>query len=468
MNLVSFKITIFFVCLVVFSTHANNVTIANVSMTNDSTITFDISWENSWRVSVAPNNHDAVWVFIKKRDCASMVWSHVNLSPTVTSHSAASPLEVYIDGKDGSVAAKGVFLRRSSNGTGNISATTVSLRTQGYVAGLYDFQVFGIEMVQIPTGSFYAGDGTAYGTFHNGAGNPFLVTNESVSNSNLVSSVYTVLPLPVAFPKGFNEVYVMKYEISQGQYVDFVNTLNPGQASVRQITGVINGLNISSTWPSIVSATPHRAMNYLAWADLLAYLDWSALRPMTELEYEKICRGSVFPNSGEYAWGSNLVVDANTLVNGGTSSENVSTVIPAGYGIANYNLTNATFFSPLRCGFAAKPSSNRYQSGAGYFGVMELSGNVSEQVISLSAWAGVAFQGQLGDGEISVSPTPGYANVANWPSVQANGSATSVQGRSLRGGNWCSNSAALMVSDRSYAVDFTGQQLYMLGGRGVR
>ena len=33
-----------------------------------------------------------------------------------------------------------------------------------------------------------------------------------------------------------------------------------------------------------------RACNFLNWNDLAAYLQWAALRPMTELEFEKICR----------------------------------------------------------------------------------------------------------------------------------------------------------------------------------
>ena len=32
-------------------------------------------------------------------------------------------------------------------------------------------------------------------------------------------------------------------------------------------------------------------MTYISWPDLLAYADWAALRPITELEYEKAARG---------------------------------------------------------------------------------------------------------------------------------------------------------------------------------
>ena len=45
----------------------------------------------------------------------------------------------------------------------------------------------------------------------------------------------------------------------------------------------------------------------LSWPDLCAYADWAALRPMTELEYEKACRGPNNPVLGEYAWGNTSI-----------------------------------------------------------------------------------------------------------------------------------------------------------------
>ena len=64
------------------------------------------------------------------------------------------------------------------------------------------------------------------------------------------------------------------------------------------------------------------ACNWLSWADVAAYLDWSGLRPMTELEFEKACRGPNAPVAGEYAWGSNAgLVQATSIVNGGLSNE---------------------------------------------------------------------------------------------------------------------------------------------------
>lgn len=453
----------------------NNVQINNVALTNDSIITFNISWENSWRVSVAPNNHDAVWVFLKRRDCASGQWSHVDLSSTVSTHTVAAPLEVYIDNKD-AAGTKGLFLRRRADGTGNITSTAVSLKMTGIPVGEYDFRVFGIEMIQIPQGSFQLGDGNvSLGSFTNGStSNPFTVASEGAITAGstagrlyTTSTSYRPLSLPANYPKGFAEVYCMKHEISQGQYVDFVNLLTSDQAANRQITGTASRQNITGTWPVLIANTPHRAMNYLGWADFLAYLDWSALRPMTELEYEKICRGPVTPVGGEFAWGTNIITDANTLVNDGTATEQVSNTITAGGGIANYN--NNTVLGPLRGGYAAKPATSRLTAGATYYGVMEMSGNLWELVITTRIAAGVAFAGNVGDGEITVSPTPGFANQTSWPSQTASIAASnSAIGRGQRGGSWNEGLANQRTSDRALIYAIEGRRFNEYGGRGVR
>lgn len=452
---------------------ANNLVISNVTMSNDTTIAFNVSWDNSWRVGVAPANMDAAWIFIKKRECAANQWSHVNLSATASHHTVGSPLEVYIDGKDAGAFAKGVFLRRSSNGVGNISNVAVTLRMSGLVPGEYDFRVFGIEMVQIPQAAFQLGDGASTNTFREGSTtNVFNVTSESAITGGtgagqLNASGFAVTSLPAAYPKGFAEFWCMKYEVSQGQYVDFVNLLTNDQAINRQITSVASRCNITGTWPVLVANAPHRTMNFLGWADLLAYLDWAALRPMTELEYEKACRGIAAAVADEKAWGTTLVTDANTLINDGTTTEAVSNAITPGSGICNFNNTNV--LGPIRCGFGAKAGTSRFEAGASYYGVMELSGNVLEAVVTASNATGAAFTGLVGDGEITPTPTPGFANVTNWPSVQASTAlTTSSVGKAFRGGAWNDAIGELNTSARTYGINNDGRRISTFGGRGVR
>ncbi|PKR81510.1 hypothetical protein CW751_05175 [Brumimicrobium salinarum] len=442
---------------------ANNLSIGDVTLLNDSTLTFEISWENSWRTDSPPYNHDAVWLFVKKRDCGGSQWSHTDLSPVSTAHTASSPLEVYIDGKDASTNAKGLFVRRSSVGAGNISSSMVTLRVRDLPSGLYDFKVFGIEMVQIPQGAFYLGDGASYGSFQKSTtGEPYHVTSESsISNSNLSSLTTTSARpgnLPSSYPKGYNEVYCMKYELTQGQYTEFLNTIASDQAATRAVPQLTAyRLLITGVWPTIVATHPHRAMTNMIWDDLTAYLDWSALRPMTELEFEKIARGPATPVKHEKAWGTPLIVGVTSIVTDGTATESASNTIPPAHGISKYN--NTTPHGPMRVGFAGKPGNNRHQSGASYYGVMDLSGNASETVVGSVHANGTSFVGNLGDGEITTTPTPGIQNVSGWPNYL---------GRTLRGGSWRYNDTYLSISDRSRYNYYNNSRYNYVGGRGVR
>ena len=50
-------------------------------------------------------------------------------------------------------------------------------------------------------------------------------------------------------------------------------------------------------------------MNYVSFTDGLAFTDWAALRPITELEYEKAARGPSEPIDAEFVWGTNTYND---------------------------------------------------------------------------------------------------------------------------------------------------------------
>lgn len=454
---------------------ANNVRIENIVLTNDSTLTFSLSWDNSWRNVHAPGNHDAVWIFIKRKGCASLKWEHTDLSANMADHTGSGLLEVYVDGKDEGPNAKGVFIRRRTHGSGNVANQTVSIRLTGVANGEFDFKVFGIEMVQIPEGEFYLGDGSGdtY-RFKAGATNlPFLVTSENITVHTTTglhmvgtSGQFTShgpKALPAVYPKGYKEIYSMKYEISQQQYVEFLNALMPDQAQARFLAYNANRINIQGAWPEITTLYPHRAMGNLSWQDFAAYLDWACLRPMTELEYEKICRGPVESVVDEYAWGTNTFTNVTTIVNDGLPTENSSTVIAGGSGLVRAG--NIAPVGPMRCGFAAKPTTDRMTSGATYYGVMEMSGNVSEMVVSTTNLAANNFNGKVGDGELSTSPTPGFANEETWPSVTAG-----TVGVGVRGGNYATatGGVALQVSHRNTISTNISARSPLNGGRGVR
>ncbi len=74
--------------------------------------------------------------------------------------------------------------------------------------------------------------------------------------------------------------------------------------------------------------------------DLAAFLDWDALRPMTELEFEKMSRGPLLPNAGEYIWGNQTITAATTI--SGTTEDGTETITAPANANANYDNTTFT------------------------------------------------------------------------------------------------------------------------------
>jgi formylglycine-generating enzyme required for sulfatase activity len=279
-----------------------------------------------------------------------------------------------------------------------------------------------------------------------------------------------------AFPKGYNAFFIMKYEISQGQYADFLNGSGSGQASVRYPFGVFNTYrfqidNTGSYPQNYVAYRPDRACNFLSYIDVSGYLDWAALRPMTELQFEKAARGGGSTAPGECAWGNTTSTIASFLSGAESGAENITTL--------NANLVAGNIIwgggdagqGPVRCGiFATVSTTTRQQTGASYWGVMELSGNVRE--ICIHGNAGIGIGSSTG----GVSWGNGYINascehdVANWPNTTSH-----TFYIIWRGGDWntistCSLAAApsCSVSNRFYSGATTYARVNTCGGRGIR
>lgn len=436
-----------------YGSYANNVQISNVSISGG-VLDFEVSWENSWRAnSTAPFNYDAVWVFVKFRDCAQLQWQHA----LIDSAGASSPLAA-----DTVTDEMGVMIYRSADGVGNIVPTDVSVRLANLPSGNLEFKVFGVEMVYVPQGSFLLGDGVSAQTFRRGSSTvtPYPVTSEnaitfSSSGTNLYATGnITTGTLPVQFPKGFDAFYCMKYEISQQQYAEFLNTLTSTQTNSRYITTTAGRYTLTGAWPVITATAGNRAMNYMNYDDFFAYLDWSGLRPMTELEFEKAARGPAAHVPGEYVWGTTLITDANTVANDGSATETSTNAIPAGSGIASYN--NNFIIGVLRCGFNGSGATNRLTLGATYYGICEMSGNVRERLIYAGNSTGRNFVPNHGDG--SIGPT-GLFTVAGWPVVAGTGT---------RGGGYVDVPARLQTSDRNVSTFNNNTRYAYMGGRGVR
>ena len=191
----------------------------------------------------------------------------------------------------------------------------------------------------------------------------------------------------------------------------------------------------------------------MSWADCAAYADWAALRPMTELEFEKACRGDQPAGSGEYPWGSLTITAATGITNSGAANEGAT---PASANCVYNNVLSG----PLRAGVFATASSNRQSSGATYYGIMDMGGNEDERVINVGTNAGRAFNGTHGDGALDVN---GVADATTWPS-----SAT-ADGTGERGGQKGSiPDSFVRVSDRFSACNSILGRVSSVGGRAVR
>ena len=465
----------FLVILCPFLIWANNLQISNVGQNQAAgEISFTISWDNSWRIDGlgTPNHWDAAWVFVKIRACgasASVPWTHGIVSTTVGNHSFGSLEPTLADGSavgiDAAPNNTGVMLRRNATGLfPNAGTTNVTLRLDNFPAtGDYEVKVIGVEMVYVPQGDYVAGgQGESQPLRINGA--PFVVNSENAMTVAYLNT--TTVNLPAAFPKGFEAFYCMKYEISQGQYATFLNTIDATGQSARFLASFNtnrNRINSGGTPPDIYfSDRTDRACNFLTWDDLLAYLDWAALRPITEMEYEKAARGQA-PYLGGYAWGSTNITNVSQL---GTPEDGTELALNAN---ANASYSNTLLsggdggYGPVRVGiFATSSTTSREQTGASYYGIMELSGNLWEQCIPVNPDAAtLAYDGQWGDGNLSGT---GTADVANWPYTNCTGSCL----RTLRGGSYADAATRLRISDRFYYTYTTATRNRSVGGRGAR
>jgi formylglycine-generating enzyme required for sulfatase activity len=508
---------------------SNNINVQNVSLEDQVAaehyvfIEFDLSWDNSWRTTSVPNNWDAAWVFCKYR-LSGGEWQHVYIHDTNHYVPYSAVIDVAPD-------TTGAFIYRAYNGSGTNNWSNIRLRWDYGYQGINDdaaleVKVFAIEMVYIPEGDYYLGDTLSNTYFHSGGdqGSFFHVTSEDPIQVGTSPGYLTCWggmgtgTLAASFPKGYGDFYIMKYEISQEQYIDFLNMLTRTQQDARTkvdisvgvtsltsnyflMTGVNyawsrNGIrcdaNIPATGPVNVYADldndgiPNEAAdgqniacNNLGWDDLAAYLDWSGLRPMSELEYEKACRGPNNPVGGEYAWGNTMIFSGPySFVNDGQANEAIDN-LPENTGNCIYNATQPNGGEVFRCGIFAASSVNhsRVETGATYYGVMEMSGNANELCNEIYSVAGRSFTGQHGDGNLLAS---GDADVDYWPGINGNDNisiantayatsgVTGTAGAGLRGGTLNFQTDGLQISSRSSIFMASIQHFAHNGGRGVR
>ncbi|MEL6989920.1 MAG: hypothetical protein AAGK97_19090, partial [Bacteroidota bacterium] len=133
-----------------FFLNANNIQVSNISLTgldeNNGTvlIEFDLSWENSWRLSVGPANYDAAWIFVKFRRNNGN-WGHaylnyVNGTAAGDGHTAPAGSIIYTASD-----STGCFIYRDTDGSGNVNYNDVQLQWNYLNAGVNQDDILDIQ-----------------------------------------------------------------------------------------------------------------------------------------------------------------------------------------------------------------------------------------------------------------------------------------------------------------------------------
>lgn len=518
-------------------------------------IVYNLSWAHSWRMLASSGlpGHDAVWVFARFRVFGG-AWQPCRLE--VAGHSAGNgtPLQwlsglvsPHLPHHPVSNPVVGLMIGRSGPGNGTVAAGGLELLWNYRLQGLSDTEVvevavYGVEMVYVSAGPFWLGSGgdepgrfyhivdslnrrlpvavgadslvvwttsTSGGSFGASSG----VTGTAGSNSGMGSSLSLSGPvgsargvcrtvestayaggiqLPADFPVGYKAFYIMKYELSQSQYRDFLNSIpyseqhartngspdrpagTPALGSghrqcirIRQpgrpgISGALYGCDANQNGVyDEADDGQGTACNFLNWADLSAYLDWAGLRPITEGEFEKACRGPQFPQPGEYPWGLAPVVPADSLLFARTEHE--SAFMAANCIIGNQTLVDG----PSRVGAVGDTLAPRSSTGKSWYGIADLGGNVREWVVEMGNLGSLAMRSVHGDGY--VGPRAVH-DVQGWPDPHL------ANGMLIRGGGWSDppHSARVSAVDTSYVAShasYTPPPLIraaQVGGRGAR
>ncbi len=507
------------------------------------TLTWDHSWRLAKNPIVAadskagPNNWDAAWVFIKYRTLPGNDWQHAYISTAAATTKPGTPsinggnyfpsnnnAEIKVGVSPtmiGGVSANpgvGAFIYRKDIGNGTITFQDVELNwtfTQNGLTGGEQVEVcvLATEMVYIPEVEFYLGDQTSTGYFRtnytpytpykiSSAGfnftNSTYVTNGTTTGNTYQSNVrasmgtwnnvsddfatgtaYSISAFPTTYPSGFKAFYCMKYEITQGEYVQFLNknlvvikNANPNPYWSVQTTGrsaIVKKENtgtadIPAEYELSSSTAAYLPCGWLNTKDILGWLIWTGLRPMSEFEFEKVCRGPETVASltadlkPQYAWGSTIYQNAAGFVNKGMANEG-----PSNSG-GNCVFTGSGLDGPMRAGGFATPVSSRAKAGASYYGVMEMSGNLRERCVTFGKSTGRSYTGIHGHGDTQFKSSTDLSPIlpSGWPSYGAEA------GLGFRGGSYLDAAGKACISDRTDINSTDNSRKANYGGRGVR
>lgn len=474
-------------------------------------VRFSLSWEDAWKNDV---NCDGVWAFAKFR-VKDGDWRHASMgaaSAVEFDGSDRAPAGFSAGAADAGLwvpeTRKGFFVFRT-RGQGAVRLENAAFAWDHRKDGVNEsdlkgaeVRLFGLEMVHVPQGGFQLGDpqgpkgpDNCFYTYPDKGAYPVTSENEIAMDAR-EGCLYcdrvpprpessrddTPFVIPGAFPKGFKAFWCMKYGLNTRNYADFLNTLTRRQQQARvasDISGdkvenyyVLSGTKMETQRQPIVcqragngagapvkfyTSAPERACNFLSWVDVAAYGAWAALRPITELEFEKACRGTAQPVAGEYAWGTTRIGRADAFSGAdGSGAETklpVTGVVNCAYegGIAPYHKAewkepkNPGFEGPVSNGLFARTRHagvpQRENDGATFYGIMEMSGNLWEPIVTVGNPKGRLYTGERGDGALDAD---GFADVKGWPDRTA-------AGAGMRGATWESDPRYLTLAIREVA-----------------
>ncbi|WP_422080805.1 SUMF1/EgtB/PvdO family nonheme iron enzyme [Ulvibacterium sp.] len=374
---------------------------------------FNVGWDNAWNNG---KNNDAVWLFFKliPREGG---YRHIQVMDD--GHTTVSTFSDDLDlGFEVPTDGTGLFLFPKNSFRGKVEATVKVILDPKSLENVNtrnsSFATLGIEMVHIPKGGFELGDPSSkaldFGSFYKPDEKGNVAGPVSVASENQEFEVsetgdihYRVSEegyegdqkgvIPSTYPKGVSSFYIMKYEPNEGQYANFLNSLDQNQIVNRLIFDesdyYTQGGTITQEKSRYSSKYPNKPCMFMGWDDAMAYADWAGLRPMTEFEYTKATRGTGTPTAGELPWGSSNKEKMQRL-------PDPNGVLAMLNGWDESRLTEA----------------NKAYFGASYYWVMDMAGSLWERVITVGHPMGRSYTGSHGDGLLSSN---GNATNKDWP-----------------------------------------------------
>lgn len=442
---------------------ANSIDISNISLSNhDATnqtveVTFDVTWNNSWRHSVSSGmpNWDAAWIFGRFSLRGENTWLPVVISVQGVSTGSGTPsiaeVKSYTNDETKGI---GLLVHRSEVGSGTFSQVGITYiweyginRPDITDLDLLEISLFGIEMVYVPGGPFYLGSGQApfqgfYTQGQESSYSPYRLETLGPINLGGVGSLTYIgyngtTTIPSGFPNGVYPFYIMKHELSEQMVVNFLNSVDngisehpvyanikaaqeangPQYTTMNEFSRTFEIINFDTVF-NYETNKPEYPVNFISWNEGATIADWAGLRPISELEFEKASRGWNAPTIvEEFPWGKGGIVNQAYTVSNGE--------IVAGYSTQK-NRGNAAIAETmgqngldLRVGVFANDTSSRAQSNASKLGVLDLAGNVLEITADVdnpfnTSWVNIHGDGELHPSGYSDELWPGYGNLDNY------------------------------------------------------